>query len=108
MVKIRKYEIVQKNQEFNSIIKTGKYKKNNFFVLYYIDNNFDYPRFGITLPTKIGNAVTRNKLKRQLRAIIDKNKLLFKSGKDYIIIIRTNAIDLKFYEMEEKLISIIE
>ena len=61
---MKKEDIVINNHEFNNIIKNGKYKKNNEFVIYYLDNNLDHPRFGISVSKKIGNAVTRNYYKR--------------------------------------------
>ena len=79
---------VKKSREFSSIIHSGKFVKNNTYVIYYKDNNLDNYRFGISVSKKLGNAVHRNKYKRQLRFILDKYKKNYQNGTDYIIIIR--------------------
>ena len=72
---MKKYEIVKEHTDFDDIIAKGKYRKNNFFVIYNKESNFSYPRFGIAVGKKIGNAVTRNKFKRQIRMIINNNNI---------------------------------
>ena len=104
---MKKYEIVKEHHEFDNIIQTGKYNKNNTFIIYNKDSNYAYPRFGIAVGKKVGSAVIRNKLKRQVRMIINNNKNLFKNNKDYIIIVKRNALEHSFSELETKLKDII-
>jgi len=104
---LKKYEIVKKNTDFNDIINKGKFFKNNFYVIYYVDSNEEYPKFGLAVSKKCGKAVTRNKIKRQLRMIIDSNKYLFCSNKSYIIMVRNNILKLSFGEMEKKLVELL-
>ncbi len=97
---LKKYEIIKKNIEFNDIINTGAYFKNKYYYIYYKDNDLDIPKFGLAVSKKCGNAVERNKLKRQLRFIIDSNRNIF-SNKDYIIMVRKSIRDIDYYKMEE-------
>ncbi|WP_338969806.1 ribonuclease P protein component [Spiroplasma endosymbiont of Labia minor] len=62
--------IIKKNIEFQSIIDKKRYQKNVSFIVYYEKNLQNYLRFGISVGKKIGNAVLRNKLKRQVRNMI--------------------------------------
>ena len=105
---MKKKEIVKNNYEFDAIIKNGKYKKNNEFIIYYIDNNTEYSRFGISVGKKIGNAVTRNYYKRIIRNICDKNKNLYSNGKDYIIIVRKGLTILNFEKINNSFIDLIK
>ena len=105
---MKKNEVVKNNYEFNSIIKKGKYQKNNEFVIYYIDNNKDNSRFGISVGKKIGNAVTRNYYKRVVRNICDKNKNLYSKGKDYIIIIRKGLTILNYESMNNSFVDLMK
>ena len=83
---MKKKDIVKSKIDFNKIIKTGKSVSNNCFVIYYKDNNIDHSRYGISVGTKLGNAVFRNKYKRKIRMIITTNKnVLEKENKDYIV-----------------------
>lgn len=95
---MKKEEVVKKNREFDAIIKNGLFKKNNEFVIYYIDNDKKLNRFGISVSKKIGNAVTRNYYKRIIRNICDKSKNLYSNNKDYIIIMRKGLTTLSFDE----------
>jgi ribonuclease P protein component len=105
---MKKYEIVKEHEDFNNIINTGKYKKGKFFVIYNKDNNLDHNRYGIAVSKKNGNAVIRNKLKRQARMILTTNKNMFKNNFDYIIIIKRNAVSVDYKELEEDLLNIIK
>lgn len=104
---MKKYEIVKNQRDFDYIIHNGKYIKNKFVVIYNKDNNLNFSRFGIAVGKKIGNAVTRNKIKRQLRMIITNNKKLFKNSYDYIIIVKTSVLDVSYKELEDSIIDLI-
>lgn len=62
---------VKKNHEFSSIIGKRKQVQTPAFVLYMQPCKLDHARVGISVSKKLGNAVVRNKIKRQIRSIID-------------------------------------
>ena len=66
---MKKKYIVKMREEFNCLIKTGICSKNKYFVIYHLPNNKSYDRFGISVGKKIGNAVTRHKIKRRGKEI---------------------------------------
>ena len=68
---MKKLFIVRHQQDFDRIIKKGNRKKNDIFIIYSEKNNLPYARYGISVGKKLGNAVYRNKKKRQIRSIID-------------------------------------
>lgn len=70
--------------------------KSNFYNIYYKDVNSSYPKFGIAVSKKFGNAVERNKAKRQVRCLIDQNKKVFPNSKNYIIMVRKRVKDLSY------------
>ena len=105
---MKKYEIVKEHNEFDNIIENGSYKKSKNFVIYNKDSNFEYPRFGIAVGKKVGNAVTRNKLKRQFRMLLTTNKNLFSNNKDYIIIVKRSSLMSSFKDLELELKNIME
>lgn len=87
---------IKKNAEFNKVIDEGKLIKSDSLSLYFLENNLGYTRIGISIPKKSGKAVVRNKMKRQIRAIIAKEVILDKSF-DYILIAR-KQYDVKQFE----------
>ena len=104
---MKKYEIIKEHNEFNNIINTGKYIKGQFYIIYNKDNT-NGRRFGIAVSKKYGTAVERNRIKRQTRMILENNKNLFKNGYDYIIIVKKNAKNIKYRELEEDILNIIK
>ena len=103
---MKKIEIIKSSDEFTKIIKTGKRVSSNSYSIYYIKNNKDN-RYGISVPTKTGHAVVRNKVKRQTKNIIDNNKKSIQTGYDYVIIIRKGILDLSYQELEKDLVNLM-
>ncbi len=80
--------IVKKSQDFEKIIFNKQRTANRVFTVYKKKNKYEYSRFGISVGKKHGNAVTRNKLKRQIRSIVDKYSNIMESGFDYVIVLK--------------------
>lgn len=64
---MKKANRVRKSQEFQSLIHQGKKAVSSSYIMYYRPKTENEARIGISLSKKIGNAVIRNKLKRQVR-----------------------------------------
>jgi ribonuclease P protein component len=102
---MKRIETIKSKEEFNNIIRTGKYNKNQYYILYYINNNDN--KFGIAISNKVGHAFIRNRLKRQTRSIIDENRNLFKKGFNYIIMIRKSCVGTNYEILNKALIELI-
>ena len=104
---MKKREIVKSNIAFNKIINEGIKVSNSMFTIFFVEKNTQKPLFGIAAPKKIGNAVIRNQAKRQTRALVDNNKLLFKNNRNYIIIIKDRFLTSSYFERLESLKTLI-
>ena len=62
---------IKANDDFATTIKKGKAQRNQSFVIHYRPNELDYVRVGISVSSKLGNAVIRNRIKRQIRSMCD-------------------------------------
>jgi len=97
---MKKINIVKDKRDFNRIIRNNiPYKSKNYII--YLEKNNDVYKFGISVSKKLGNAVFRNKIKRQLKNIIDKKD--YQNSFNCIIIVRRGIINLSFKEMKEEL-----
>ena len=98
---------IKKYSEFQKVIEEGDVKKTCFFVSYAIKNELGYSRFGISVPKKTGNAVVRNRIKRQVRSAIGQSTN-FSDSVDMVLIVRknydTNSFDQTLSEIKELLI----
>lgn len=95
---------VKKNEDFQTIIKKKKSIANRQFVVYHASNQ-DHLRVGISVSKKLGHAVVRNKIKRQVRMMVqqvfDKNQ-----KKDFIIIVRYDFLNHSYQENLKSLLSL--
>lgn len=95
---------IKSNEEFSTLVKVGKRIKRNEFHIYYLQNIYSHNRFGVSVSTKIGNAVTRNKIKRQLRAIMDDFNKSSTKQHDIIVIAKQGFLNNTFQENKNALL----
>lgn len=101
---MKRIETIKDKKEFNKVIKTGKYLKNDFFVVYYIVNNQNlFNKYGVATSNKLGKANVRNRLKRQVRSLIDNNRNLFKNKGNYIIMVRKSCLNVPYKDLDQAL-----
>lgn len=91
---------IKRNEEFQKIITCGKRKTSQSFVMYYYPAVKEHDRIGISVGKKLGNAVIRNKVKRQVRMMIQQS-CSFKTGYDFIFIVRSKYL-LSDYQNNKK------
>ena len=93
---------VKKSTEFETIIKKRKSVANREFVLYWNPNDLEHMRIGLSVGKKIGNAVARNKTKRQVRMMV--HELFTKEDhNDYILIVRKLFTDFQLKRTHQSL-----
>ena len=98
---------IKKYSEFQKVIEADNVKKTCFFVSYRLDNNLGYSRFGISVPKKTGNAVVRNRVKRQVRAAIGESTN-FEESIDIVIIVRKNYDRGNFTQIKSEIQKVLE
>lgn len=97
---MKKINIVKNNYDFERIIRNNKpFVYKNFLI--YKETNQDNYHFGISVSKHICNAVGRNKIKRQIRSIIDKYN--YKQNFNCIIIVRKSILNSDYEEMQRQL-----
>lgn len=92
---------LKKNIDFKRVYSTGNSYATSFLVLYWLSNQKKYNRFGFSISKKIGNAVTRNKLRRRLKEIIRFNEKNMVNGYDFIFIARKPVVKLEFIRLKK-------
>lgn len=98
----KKY-IIKETKIFNEMIANSKKVSNQYFIVFYASNHFSYNRYGISVGKKIGKAVIRNRLKRQVRAILSDYQKHYVFNTDCIIMVRKNCLTISYNEMEKNL-----
>ena len=104
MILLKKKYRVKDNKEFQEILQTGKSFANRELVIYYKENSEQFHfRIGISVGKKIGNAVTRNKIKRHIREAIHHLEPRIRRQYNIIIIARKPAIHMNTAQIMKSL-----
>lgn len=102
---MKKEHILKNNYDFQRIIKNNRPYKYKDYIIYIEKTNDDNYYFGFSVGKKIGKAVVRNKLKRQIKAIVSKKD--YQNGFNCIIIVGSNILNKTFCEKEANLLEIL-
>lgn len=99
----KKYSL-KRNEEIALIVHQRKFVKNNCYILYYQENKEnDFSRICLSVSKKLGIAVIRNKIKRQIRSMIDEIFALNKNI-DYVLVVKNDYL-LNDYSLNKKLLN---
>lgn len=69
-------------------------------VIYCMKTGRDVRRVGYTVSTKLGKAVTRNKIRRRLREIYRLSSPRLVDGVDMVIVARAKSVDADYSKLE--------
>lgn len=101
---MNKRQRIKKDKEFQQVFKSGKSFANRQFVVYcYKKEKQEQFRIGLSVSKKVGNAVTRNRIKRYIRQAFLEMKDEVNQNMDYVIIARNQAAEKDFHETKKSL-----
>ena len=98
---MKKINILKNSYDFNRIIQNNKPYKFRDYIIYIERETGDLYKFGFSVGKKVGNAVTRNKVKRQLKSIVDKKD--YQNGFNCIIIVGNGILKRSYIDMQNNL-----
>ena len=101
-----RYRTLDKNWQFNRVYGRGKSYVHPHCVLYVAKNRLGYTRIGLTATKKVGHAVQRNRLRRQLREIYRLHEASFVPGYDLVVVARSRAIGADYAALEHAYLSL--
>lgn len=97
-----RHERLLKRADFLRISGQGQKVHTANFLIIWKESPLSAVRLGITVSGKVGNSVTRNRLKRLIREFYRQNKGLFPAA-DYNLIAKRGAARLDFSEVSQEL-----
>ena len=99
---------IKKRSDFLAASAKGKKCVTGTFVLQMLAQPSEpHARFGFTVTKKLGNAVTRNRIKRRLRAALRACAGELQAQHDYVLVGRREALTLPFSKVVSDLSSAI-
>lgn len=104
---MKKQYRIRKSGEFQQIITKKRFVSNPCFVMYVQPRALQHCRIGISVGKKMGNAVVRNKIKRQVRMMFQEI-FRFDENFDGILIVRKKFLEQSYSENKKDLESLIK
>ncbi|MBN1121692.1 MAG: ribonuclease P protein component [Anaerolineae bacterium] len=94
---------LRRSQDFSRLREEGRRWQSNKLILNVLPNGLPHNRFGFIVSRRIGNAVTRNQLKRRLRAAVQSWLSNLPEGYDVVIIARQSAAAITYHQLVTEL-----
>ncbi len=98
---------VKENRDFRRIYRKGRSAVSPCMVVYCQKNRQGRSRLGVTVSTKLGHAVVRNRVRRRLREIYRLNLSRTQSGYDVIVVARIRAAHTPYQKLEREYLSLL-
>jgi len=97
-----RYESLKKNSDFKRVYNKGKSYADKFLVIYFIPNNLENTRLGISVSKKVGNSVVRHHITRLIK---ENFRLNYNDKKNYdiIFVARIRSKDADFHKIERSM-----
>ena len=97
---MKKTEAIKLNREFKGLYYRGGCEVSKRVVFYFRKNkkHQDINRLGLTVSKKVGNAVTRNRVRRLIKENYRLREDLLSSGYDIVIVARNAAAGSDFHD----------
>jgi ribonuclease P protein component len=81
---------LSRSRDFDAVYRHGRSVSTRFLTLYWFQREeaVGAPRLGFAVPKAVGNAVVRNRIKRQLREIVPARLESVPLTNDYVLVVR--------------------
>lgn len=99
---------VKENYEFRRIYRKGKSAVSPQLVIYCQRNRRGHSRLGVSVSTKLGCAVVRNRVRRRIRDIYRLNKAKMLPGYDLIVVARVRAVETDYQKLDRTYLRLLE
>ncbi len=99
---------IKKSEEIAATIHKGNSLRLPSFIVHFKNNDLTYTRVGISASKKLGNAVTRNRVKRQVRAMCDETIDYNARSLDIVIVVKTQFLEMTFNDNKSQLCDFIQ
>lgn len=99
---------MKENHLFRRLYAKGKTTATPTVALYVRPNRGGKNRLGLTVGTKVGKAVVRNRVRRRLREIYRLHESQLRPGWDLVVVARTRAAFAPYRELERDFLKALD
>jgi ribonuclease P protein component len=95
---------VRRRGDFRRVQDRGRKLHTGHFILFTLPSEDGGQRLGITVTRKVGNAVTRNRLKRCVREVFRRHRERFPQDQALVVLVKRGGAELRSGGIEEELL----
>ncbi len=88
--------------EFERVYRQGAAYRGSLFTVHAFPNEIGTPRLGLSVSRKVGNAVTRNAVRRRLKEVFYSALPEIPGNLDLVVSARPEAAEADFRELDEE------
>ena len=99
---------LKENHLFRRAYSRGKTAADSRLALYVRRNGRKGSRLGLTVSTKVGCAVVRNRVRRRLREIYRLNEGSLSAGFDVVVVARVRAASSDYHQLEKSFLRLAD
>ena len=99
---------LKENHLFRRAYNRGKNAADSRLALYVRRNGQKANRLGLTVSTKVGHAVVRNRVRRRLREIYRLNEDALSPGCDVVVVARVRAASSDYRQLEKSFLRLAD
>ncbi len=96
---------VKSHEDFQKVIHDNKKVSSLGYVIYFKKNEIDHSRIGISTSKRLGNAVVRNRIRRQVR-VMARDIISLNQNMDYVIIVRSGYLSRTYQQNYAELLKL--
>ena len=98
----RKSTSLTSSPEFERVYRNGSVYRGRLFSVHALPNTIGEPRLGLSVSKKVGTAVKRNRVRRQLKEVFSTSAKRLPDDLDFVISARPAAAEASFLELNEE------
>ena len=105
---MRKTLSITRNSLFRRLYAKGKTVSSFDIIVYTLPNRSGGNRLGVTVSTKIGKAVVRNRIRRRIKEAYRTIEMNIPDGVNMVIVARSAAKDRKMPQIRESMVTLLK
>lgn len=97
---MRRIHRLRERRRFQEVRREGKSWAEGILVLYALPNGLSHSRFGFSVSKRVGKAVTRNRVRRQMREAVRLRLAGIAPGWDMVFVARSSVVSASYVQID--------
>jgi len=99
---------IKENHVFRRLYSKGKSAVSPYLAIYIRRNGSQRNRLGLTVSTKLGKAVVRNRVRRRIREVYRLHEQELLRGYDVVIVARMRTVNCRYSALDKSFCTLVD